>query len=136
MTKITISTQINSSVEKVWEYYNSAAHIVHWNFASNDWCCPSANVDLKPGGSFNVRMEAKDKSAGFDFTGTYTNIEEYKLVQYKMSDGREVKITFEESGGKTKIEITFDAEDENSIELQQQGWQAILNNFKNYVEGN
>ncbi|QYA24498.1 polyketide cyclase [Gramella sp. MT6] len=131
-TNVTVSTEIDLSPEKVWELWTSPAHITHWNFASDDWQCPAAENDLKPGGKFNWHMEAKDGSAGFDFSGIYLEIVPNELIRYKMDDGRLVQIEFKSQESGVKIIETFEAENQNSIELQRQGWQAILDNFKKY----
>ena len=107
---------------------------MQWNNASDDWHTPRAQNDLKVGGRFLSRMEAKDGSAGFDFEGTYTKVKEYRLIAYSMDDGRIVRITFSEHGNNTTVVITFDPEQENSLEMQRAGWQAILDNFKKYAE--
>ena len=131
-----ISAFINVPVEKVWKYWTSPAHIVNWNFASADWCCPTAQNDLRISGSFSSRMEAKDGSMGFDFAGTYTEVVENARICYKMADDREVSTDFREIDGKTEIISRFQTETTNPYEMQKNGWQAILNNFKKYVETN
>lgn len=131
---ITISTIINAPIEKVWNYWNQPEHIKSWAFASDDWEAPYAENDLKIGGTFKTTMSAKDGSATFDFEGTYTSVMEHKLIEYEMSDGRQVTIVFEETPDGISITQSFDPEDENSIEMQRQGWQSILDNFKLYVE--
>lgn len=134
--KITVQTSINAPVEKVWQYWTDPAHIKQWNFASQEWHCPKATNDLKKNGKFSWRMEAKDGSAGFDFEGVYTTVEKYKELTYSMDDGREVSVLFLPSEYATIIKETFDAENTNVPEKQQEGWQAILNNFKVHVEKN
>ncbi len=134
--KITIQTTISADKQKVWDYYTNPKHIVNWNFASDDWCCPSAENDLKIGGKYKARMEAKDKSFGFDFEAIYDEIVIGERFAYTMSDERKVDVSFESLEGKTKVTIIFDAEKENSEEMQKNGWQSILNNFKTYVEKN
>jgi len=134
-TKITVKTIVNKPVEKVWECFTLSEHITRWSYASEDWFSPVAENDLRVGGKFLTRMEAKDGSYGFDFCGIYEKIQENELIYYTLGDGREVKINFISGGSETKIIETFDAEEENSIELQEQGWQQILNNFKKYTEG-
>jgi uncharacterized protein YndB with AHSA1/START domain len=136
MEPITIQETIQSPVEKVWKLWNDPASVQMWNHASDDWECPRAENDLRVGGTFVYTMAAKDKSVSFDFGGTYTNVEENKLIEYMMSDGRKVRVVFESEGGLTNVIETFDPENENPIEMQRGGWQAILTNFKNYVEGN
>lgn len=134
-TQITISATINVPVSAVWDGYTSAAHIVNWNFASDDWCCPSATNDLQAGGKYYARMEAKDKSFGFDFEAIYDEVEPQQKLAYHLEDGRSVVVHFKATNEQTEVTITFDAENQNSVELQRNGWQAILNNFKKYAEG-
>lgn len=131
---ITIQATINAPVTKAWEIYTMPAHITQWNNASDDWHTPRAENDLRTGGKFLSRMEAKDGSAGFDFTGTYTEVKEHQLIAYTMDDGRTVTITFTAEGDATKMVVAFEAEQTNSVEMQRSGWQAILDNFKKYVE--
>jgi uncharacterized protein YndB with AHSA1/START domain len=133
-TKITVSTLVNAPLEKVWNCWTAPEHIIHWNFASNDWCAPSAENDLRIGGKFKSRMEAKDGSLGFDFEGVYTNVLENKCIEYILADDRKVKIEFITKVNQIEVIETFDPENENPVEMQQGGWQAILNNFKKYVE--
>jgi uncharacterized protein YndB with AHSA1/START domain len=135
-TKIKISATVNASIEKAWNYYNQPEHIVNWNFANNDWHCPFANNNLTVNGKLLTRMEAKDKSFGFDFEATYNEIINLNKIVYTMPDNRMVAILFNQNNNTTSIHIEFDAEKINSIELQKNGWQAILDNFKNYVENN
>ncbi len=152
-TSITVENTINAPVEKVWEYWTKPDHITQWNNASDDWHTPRAENDFRPGGRFVCRMEAKDGSAGFDFGGVNDIITPHEYIEYTIDDarpnaspkdsfrrgssgrGRKVKIYFKADGNKTKVTETFEAEDTNSIELQQGGWQAILDNFKKYTEG-
>ncbi|WP_312793177.1 SRPBCC family protein [Sphingobacterium sp.] len=134
MEKIKIEAHINVRVESIWNAYNSAEDIMQWNHASDDWHCTSSINDLRIGGKFKNRMEAKDGSMGFDFEGTYTNLEPFKKIAYVMPDGRHVSIYFESKKSATDIIVIFDAESENPIGMQRDGWQAILNNFKSYVE--
>lgn len=134
--KITVETTINTPVEKVWNYWNNPEHITQWCFASPDWHVPKAENNLKAGGSFTTRMEAKDGSFGFDFGGVYDEVITNQLITYTMDDARTVKITFTANNNTTKIIETFDAESENPIEMQKNGWQAILDNFKKYTETN
>lgn len=132
---ITIETTINAPIEKVWACWTKPEHITKWNNASDDWHSPQAENDLRVGGKFITRMEAKDGSAGFDFGGTYDEVKEYELIAYTMDDNRKVKITFSQHNDEeVKVVETFDPESENSMEMQRNGWQAILNNFKKYVE--
>lgn len=133
-TKITISTTINASLEKVWEYLNTPEHIVQWNAASSDWHTTKAENDLQVGGKLFSRMEAKDGGFGFDFIGIYDEISPFNTIRYHLEDGRNVAINFSYDNGFTSITETFEAEGTNPIELQRSGWQAILDNFKNYVE--
>jgi uncharacterized protein YndB with AHSA1/START domain len=134
--KITIEAIVNSDIAKTWKYYNQANHIVNWNFASDDWCCPKVETDFKAGGKYLARMEAKDGSFGFDFEAVFDEVREPESVVYTMGDGRRAEIEFKEEDEKTLVKISFDPEQTNSRELQQNGWQSILNNFKKYVESN
>ncbi|MBZ0097610.1 MAG: SRPBCC family protein [Taibaiella sp.] len=134
-TKITVETTVNAPVQKVWDYWNQPEHITQWGAASEDWHTTRAQNDLRQGGSFNYRMEAKDGSMGFDFEGVYDDVVDHKHISYTMGDGRTVQIHFSGDGNTTKIVETFDAETENPVEMQRDGWQAIMNNFKKYVEG-
>ena len=131
---ITVQAVVNAPVEKVWEYWTAPGHIMQWNNASDDWHTPRAENDLRTGGKFLFRMEAKDKSMGFDFEGNYTKVKPHEALEYTIADGRTVVIRFEEVDSKTRMDITFEAENENPKELQREGWQAILNNFKKHVE--
>jgi uncharacterized protein YndB with AHSA1/START domain len=133
-TKITVETTVNASIEKVWQYWTEPKHIEKWNNASDDWHTPHAENDLQVGGKFLSRMEAKDGSFGFDFEGIYSNVIPFEKIKYGLADGREVEIVFNGKGQTTEVTEIFDAENENPIELQQGGWQAILNNFKKYAE--
>jgi len=133
-TKITVETTVNAPVEKVWKSWNEPQHIKNWCAASEDWHAPKAENDLRTGGTFSTRMEAKDGSFGFDFGGVYDNVKKNELIEYTMGDGRKVKVIFSPSGDQTKIVETFDAEATNSVEMQRGGWQAILDNFKKYTE--
>lgn len=132
--KITIETTIMAPIDLVWKLWTSPEHIVNWNFATEEWCCPNAANDLRPNGEFNWRMEAKDGSMGFDFSGTYQQINDNELITYQMSDGRAVSIDFFIMGESVRVVESFEAEGTNSDEQQRAGWQAILDNFKNYVE--
>jgi len=135
-TKIKIEALVSADVNKVWNYYNSPEHITKWNFASDDWHCPNAENDLRVGGKLKSRMEAKDGSFGFDFEAVYDDVIEHEKIAYKLNDGREVETLFENLDRKIKITTTFDAETQNPVEMQKTGWQAILDNFKKYVETN
>lgn len=130
---IAVSVSVEKPINEVWVAYTSPEHIVGWNFASEEWHTTRSEVDLRVGGSFNSRMEAKDGSEGFDFAGTYTKVVVNELLEYEFG-GRLASVAFtpEETG--TEVEVSFDSEDENSVELQRQGWQAILDNFKKYTE--
>ncbi len=135
-TTITVKAAVNAPVEKVWNLWTSPDHIIHWNNASDDWHTPRAENDLRTGGKFLSRMEAKDGSYGFDFEGVYDMVQLYERIEYTLDDGRKVKITFTGQGNTTYVVETFEAENENSIEMQKQGWQSILDNFKKYAEAN
>jgi uncharacterized protein YndB with AHSA1/START domain len=135
MDQITVEAVVKSDVETVWKYWNEPEHITKWAFADESWEASHAENDLREGGKFLTRMSAKDKSEGFDFTGTYTKVVPNEQIEYVMDDGRKVTITFETVEGGTKVTETFDPESENAAELQKSGWQAILENFKKYVEG-
>lgn len=135
-TVITIETIVHSPVQKVWEYWSAPAHIVKWNSASADWHTPSATNDLRKGGSFTSRMEARDGSFGFDFGGVYDEVREHEYIAYTIGDGRKVAVSFSAENGATKIVESFEAEGVNSVEMQRAGWQAILDNFKTYTEAN
>lgn len=130
---IEVTAQINAPLEVVWKAYTTPEDIVKWNAASDDWHTTRAEVDLKVGGQFLSRMEAKDGSFGFDFSGIYTNIIEPSLIEYEFG-GRKAKVQFTAESSGTIVSVKFDPEQEHSIEMQQQGWQAILNNFKRFVE--
>jgi uncharacterized protein YndB with AHSA1/START domain len=136
MQPITITTTINAPVEKVWDMWTLPEHITNWAFASDTWEAPYADNDVTVNGRFKTTMSAKDGSASFDLTGTYTGVEVHKLIAYTMDgdDARKVSTTFESNGETTTITETFDPEHENPIEMQRDGWQSILDNFKKYVE--
>lgn len=136
MEKIKVETIVNADADKVWEYWTNPEHVMRWNHAGDDWHSPKGTNDLKVGGRFNFRMEAKDGSSGFDFEGEYTEVETNKKISYKMDDGREVDVIFEDLGGKTKVVETFDPEKENPVDFQKEGWQSILDNFKKYTDDN
>ncbi len=133
---ITVENTINAPVQKVWEYWTKPEHITHWNNASDDWHTPRAENDLRTGGSFVSRMEAKDGSMGFDFGGVYDDVKPNEYIEYTMGDGRKVKVNFSFRGNSTKVTESFEAEGTNPLEMQKMGWQAILDNFKKYVEAN
>ncbi len=131
---ITVQNKIIASKEKVWEFWNTPEHITKWSFASPDWHTPYAELDLREGGKIKSTMAAKDGSMSFDFEGEFTLVEENKALQYVMADGRKVEISFIEMPDGTEIIESFDPETQNPIEMQRAGWQAILDNFKKYVE--
>lgn len=131
---ITVEATVNAPVEKVWEFWTKPEHITKWNNASEDWYTPHAENDLRVGGKFSARMEAKDGSFGFDFGGVYDEVKANQLIAYTLGDGRKVKISFVANGQATNVTESFEAEDTNPIEMQQDGWQAILDNFKKYTE--
>ncbi|WP_341225479.1 SRPBCC domain-containing protein [uncultured Arcticibacterium sp.] len=131
--KITVTATINATAKKVWDYYTIPAHITQWNFADANWHCPSATNDMKVGGTYLARMEAKDGSSGFDFKAIYDEIKMGESFSYSFSD-RTVAVEIKGLGKQTEITVAFDAENENPVEMQRQGWQAILNNFKAYTE--
>jgi uncharacterized protein YndB with AHSA1/START domain len=133
---ITVTTTINKPAGEVWQLWTNPEHIAQWNNASEDWHTPKATNDLQKGGHFSFRMEARNGSFGFDFNGTYSQIKANELIEYTIEDGRKVQVLFEANGNQTKVTETFEAENENSTELQQNGWQAILDNFKKYAEAN
>ena len=135
-TQITIGCTINAPVEKVWKLWSEPEHIKQWNNASDDWHTTKAENDLKVGGKFASRMEAKDGSFGFDFGGTYDEVKTNELIAYTLGDDRKVRVIFKGNGNETTIEETFDAEGTHSIEQQRTGWQSKLDNFKRYVEAN
>jgi len=135
-SKITVEATVAASIDMVWESWTAPQHIQKWNNASEDWHTPKATNDLRTGGNFLTRMEAKDGSFGFDFEGTYTEVIKHEFIAYELGDGRKVSITFENYGASTKVVETFDPENENPIDMQKDGWQAILNNFKTYTENN
>jgi uncharacterized protein YndB with AHSA1/START domain len=132
--KITVETLIKSEMDDVWDAWNTPADIMRWNTAQEDWHTTRSTVDLRENGTFLSRMEAKDGSVGFDFEGTYTRVVPNQVIEYRMSDGREVKVEFVQRPGGVLVKETFDAETENSPELQRDGWQSILDNFGRYVE--
>ena len=129
---VSVQVTVDAPINTVWDSYTLPAHIVNWNFASNDWHTPRASVDLRVGGNFSSRMEAKDGSEGFDFEGTYTEIIEHEFIEYTFGD-RLAQVSFAEEEDGVRVVVTFETEDENSAEDQRNGWQAILNNFAAYV---
>ena len=132
--KLTVEATVAAPVEKAWRYWSEPEHIVQWCFASDDWHAPRAENDLRTGGSFSTRMEAKDGSFGFEFGGQYSEVKPFETIAYMMGDGRSVLVRFVDLGDKTQVIETFDAEKQNAPEMQQAGWQAIMNNYKKHVE--
>jgi uncharacterized protein YndB with AHSA1/START domain len=133
--KITIQVTVSEDKQKVWDYYTQPEHITKWNFADPSWHCPTATNDMNVGGHYVARMEAKDGSFGFDFDAVYTNIVQGTSFTYTFG-GRLATVAFNETNGQTNVTVTFDPETENPVDLQRQGWQAILDNFKKYTETN
>jgi uncharacterized protein YndB with AHSA1/START domain len=131
---ITVLVNINASIHKVWDCFTNAHHIINWNFASPDWHCPKAVNEVKVGGKLCATMAAKDGSASFDLEAVYTQVETNKLLHYCSANNRKIIVTFLQFENTVTLTQSFDPENENSLELQQAGWQAILNNFKSYVE--
>jgi uncharacterized protein YndB with AHSA1/START domain len=134
--KITIKAIVSADKQNVWDYYTQPEHITKWNFATDTWHCPAASNDLRVGGKYVARMEAKDGSFGLDFEAVYDEIIENTKIVYTMTDGRHAIINFNSDNNQTEVIVTFDAEQQNSLEMQRAGWQAILDNFKKYVETN
>lgn len=134
--KISIETVVNAPVDSVWRAWTTPDDIVQWNAANVEWHTPNATIDLRAGGSFNYRMEAKDGSMGFDFTGRFTKVVENHVIEFVMDDDRVVMVEFVTAANGVTVRETFDAESENEAEMQRQGWQAILNNFAKHVESN
>jgi len=133
-TTISVEATVKVPAERVWNLWTTPEHIVEWNHASDDWHTPRAKNDLRVEGSFLYRMESKDGNAGFDFDGVYTTVDINRKIEYAMADGRKVGVDFMANGNETKIVEAFEAENENPVELQRAGWQAILDNFKKYAE--
>lgn len=134
MFPITINTIIQSDLETVWNCWNQPTHITKWNFASDDWHCPNAEVDLRVGGFLKSTMAAKDGSFEFEFGGIYEEVVNLQKIRFSMSDGRNVTVQFEELAEGIRVVETFDPEDQNPLDMQEAGWSAILNNFKKHVE--
>lgn len=132
--QINIGVLVHKPRPEVWTYFNVPDHITQWNFASDDWCCPRAENDLRVGGRLCSRMEAKDGSFGFDFEAIYDEVVDEAKVAYTLTDGRKVETTFDDRGDATKVSTTFDPEAENPADMQRAGWQAILDNFKKHAE--
>lgn len=135
-TVLTVTATVNAPVSKVWNYWNQPEHITQWCSPSPEWHTPRAESDLRAGGKFLSRMEAKDGSMGFDFAGVFDVVTPHEYIEYTIGDGRKVKIHFTAEGDSTLVEESFEAEDQNPIEMQQGGWQAILDSFKKYTEEN
>lgn len=133
-TTITVEATVQAPVDKVWELWTSPRHIIEWNQASADWCTTRAENDLVKGGRFSSRMEARDGSAGFDFSGVYDEVKPQEFIAYTIGDGRKVQVSFRETDGTTHIVETFEAEQTHSLQMQRDGWQAILDSFKRYAE--
>lgn len=133
-TTLTIQAEIHAPIEKVWKYWTSPEHITQWNFADPSWQCPWAENDLQPGGVYKARMEARDGSFGFEFEAVYDEVSFPSVIAYTMADGRKAVTNFSESGNITQVTTRFDAESQHSPEMQQKGWQAILDNFSKYTE--
>ncbi|RVU24107.1 hypothetical protein EOJ36_09265 [Sandaracinomonas limnophila] len=136
MSKITVSANINSPINEVWEKWTNPTHVLHWNFAHESWHCPKATADLQVGGEFHYLMAAKDASFEFDFWGTFQEIEKEKYIKILLGDGREMEVFFHQNVNRTEVSEVFDPENQNPHEMQQQGWQSILNQFKKYVVEN
>lgn len=135
MQKITVTTTIAAPLQMVWDAWTQPEHIMQWNHAGDDWHCPSSTNDLRVGGKFVSRMEDKKSGEGFDFEGEYTEVIPQEKIVYQLGDAREVVVTFQGAGEYVVVTEVFDAENENSAEMQRQGWQMILDNFKKHVEG-
>ncbi len=133
-TKVTVETTVNAPIEKVWDAWTNPRHITQWCSASDDWHAPYAENDVRKGGKFKTTMAAKDGSVSFDFEGVYNTVESNKRIAYSIADGRKVSVDFAKQGNATKITETFETETENPVEMQRGGWQAILDNFRKYVE--
>lgn len=134
MEPIKINAEISTNVTTVWEKWTQPQHVMNWNFASPDWHCPAAENDLKVGGKFTFVMASRDGQMSFPFSGVYTEVDHLKCIAYVMEDGRRVTVDFEEHDGRTTVTEVFDPENMNPLDMQQAGWQAILNNFKAYAE--
>ncbi len=134
IAKITVEATVAATRERVWDCYTNPYHITKWNFASDNWHCPNAKNDLRVGGKYMARMESKDGKWGFDFEAYYLTLNPKESFTYEMTDGRKASVTFTDLGGSTEVTVDFDPENQNPVELQREGWQAILNNFKRYTE--
>ncbi|MFN7833478.1 MAG: SRPBCC family protein [Bacteroidota bacterium] len=135
-TKITIQAVVAADRQKVWNCYTQPEHITKWNFATDTWHCPAASNDMRVGGKYLARMEAKDGSFAFDFEAVYNEIVDGEKFTYTMPDNREIQVSFEQTDDKTRVTVTFDPENVNPVDLQRDGWQSILDNFKRYAEEN
>jgi len=133
---ITVRTTINAPISKVWDYWTKPSHVTKWNHALDSWHLPRAENDLRPGGRFSYRMEARDGSMGFDFGGVYDVVMPMTYIESTLGDGRKIKVNFSAKNNSTHVDETFEAETQNPIDMQRAGWQAILDNFKKYVEAN
>lgn len=133
---LTVRNLINTPVAKAWDFYTLPEHVMKWNNASAEWHTPKAENDLRVGGNFLYRMEAKDGSFGFDFAGTYDHVKTHELISYSLGNKRKVKVQFTANGANCEVVVTFDAESTHSLEMQQTGWQSILDNYKKYTETN
>ena len=131
---IEIETLVQKPIDKAWGFWTKPKHIVNWNFASDEWHCPKATNDLKEGGKFSSTMASKDGKMSFDFGGTYERVINHKEISYSLDDGRKVQIYFEKENDTTKLTTHFEPENTNPIEMQKDGWQAILDNFRDYTE--
>lgn len=131
---VTVQTVVQLPPDQAWQLWTTPGHITQWNFATDEWCCPESENDLRPGGRFRSRMEAKDGSAGFDFTGIYDQVTPHRQIGYKLDGGRQVSIDFIPQDGGTRITQQFEVEGTHSTEQQQSGWQAIMDNFRKYAE--
>ena len=132
--KITIQSTVNAPLDKSWDVYTDPEKVKTWNCASPDWHCPRAENDLREGGTFSFRMEAKDGSMGFDFGGVYDEVRPKEVIRYTMGDGRKAEVLFKPQAGKTDVTVTFEAEEQNPVEMQRNGWQSILDNYKKVTE--
>ena len=132
--KITVETAVKAPIAKVWDAWNNPDDIKQWNAAQDDWHTTESEVDLREGGKFSARMEAKDGSTGFDFEGIYSRVLPEQKIEFLMSDGRKVRVDFVEQNGEVLVKETFEAESDNPPEMQRQGWQAILDKFARHVE--
>jgi uncharacterized protein YndB with AHSA1/START domain len=131
---ISIDVLVHAPIDTAWLYWTSPEHIIHWNFASPDWHCPEASSDLTPGGRFSYRMASRDEQYAFDFSGQFTHVEPNSRISFTLDDGRQVHISFEQRGDDTHVLQEFEPENMNPQELQRDGWQAIMNNYKQYTE--